>query len=132
MPLDATSLERMVRTKDGLLEAILSRMSKSERLAFNESQIESLKQACAKLRWKDHPVDIRMSIPLLIARYYVVFLAGREQRGAARRRDERERHPFWRWGNVIFVASSVLVLLYAIVFIEVLLVQTLFAYEAPK
>lgn len=132
MPLDATSLERIVRTKNGLFEAILSRMSEAERLAFSESQINTLKGACTRLQWNSHPVDIRLSIPMLFARYYFVLMAGREHRSAARRKEERQHHPLLRWGNIIFAGSCLLVLLYAVVFAEALLVRTMFAYEAPQ
>jgi hypothetical protein len=126
MPLDAASLERLARTEDGLFKAILSRMSEPERLAFDDHHIESLKHACARLRWDAHRVDIRLSIPVLIGRYYLVLLAGPERRNATRRKDERGRHPFWRWGNVVFGACCLLVLLYVIVFTEVMLIRALF------
>ena len=41
----------------------------------------------------NHPVNFRISIPLLVGRYYVTIVAGPERRNAARRRDERRRHP---------------------------------------
>ncbi len=131
MPLDTAGLERLARTEDGLFKAILSRMSEPERLTFGDDQIESLKHACAQIRWDKHPVDIRLSIPVLIARYYLVLLAGPDRRGAARRKDERARHPFWRWGNVVFGACCILILLYVIVFAEAMLIRAVFTDAAP-
>ena len=94
MPLDTAGLERLARTEDGLFKAIFSRMSEPERVAFGDEQIESLKNACGRLHWDKHPVDIRLSVPVLIARYYLVLLAGPERRNAIRRKDERARHHF--------------------------------------
>jgi len=107
-------------------------MSEADRLAFSENQINTLKGACTRLRWNSHTVDIRLSIPMLFARYYFVLMAGREHRSAARRKAERQHHPLLRWGNIIFAASCLLVLLYAVVFAEALLVRAMFAYEAPQ
>jgi hypothetical protein len=132
MPLDTAGLERLARTEDGLFKAIFSRMSEPERMAFGDEQIESLKNACGRLHWDKHPVDIRLSVPVLIARYYLVLLAGPERRNAIRRKDERARHHFWRWGNVVFAACCVLILLYVIVFAEVMLIRALFTDAAPE
>ena len=57
-----------------------------------------------------HPVDIRLSIPLLFGRYYVTLVAGKERRGTGRRVQDRLIHPILSTGNVIvlFVVGSVL------------------------
>lgn len=54
---------------------------------------------------KDHPVNIRISIPLLFARYYFVIVAGKERRGPERRASERLKHPLLTYGNVIFISA---------------------------
>ena len=43
--------------------------------------------------WGQHPINIRMSLPLLFGRYYLTVLAGKEGRRAERRKVERQRHP---------------------------------------
>jgi hypothetical protein len=48
-----------------------------------------------------HPVDIRLTLPLLSGRYYLTVLAGRERRSAERLRAERDRHPLLKTGNVV-------------------------------
>ncbi len=51
-----------------------------------------------------HPVNIRVSIPLLaLGRFYVIFLAGRERRDGERRRQEREIHPLLTFTNMVFL-----------------------------
>ncbi len=51
-----------------------------------------------------HPVNIRVSIPLLaFGRFYMTILAGRERRSGERRRLEREKHPLLTSANMIFL-----------------------------
>ena len=51
----------------------------------------------------DHPVNIRLSIPLPAGRWYVTVLAGRERRDAERRREERQKHSLLTSGNMAFL-----------------------------
>lgn len=50
-----------------------------------------------------HPVDIRLTLPLLSGRYYLTVLAGRERRSAERLRADRARHPLFKFGNVVLI-----------------------------
>ncbi len=52
----------------------------------------------------DHPVNIRLSIPLGFGRYYVTILGGKERRGDERLADERRKHPLLKAGNVVVFA----------------------------
>ncbi len=51
--------------------------------------------------WGRHPVNLRLSIPLLFGRYYVTVVAGKERRAAERLVGERRKHPLLTLGNVI-------------------------------
>ncbi len=52
--------------------------------------------------WRsDHPVNIRLSIPLLSRRYYLTLVAGTERRSAQRMAEERKKHPLAKTGNVL-------------------------------
>ena len=42
--------------------------------------------------WGQHPINIRMTLPLLIGRYYVTLVAGKERRRPARLEAERQKH----------------------------------------
>ena len=53
----------------------------------------------------DHPVNIRLSLPLLFGRYYVTIVAGRERRSHQRRIDERRKHPLVTAGNLVVMAA---------------------------
>ena len=52
-----------------------------------------------------HPLDIRVSIPLLSRRYYLTILSGPERRSEGRLREEREKHPLVTKVNMIFLFS---------------------------
>jgi hypothetical protein len=54
--------------------------------------------------WEQHPVDIRLSLPLIFARYYITIVAGKERRSAARRASERRKHPLNTSGNNLVMA----------------------------
>ena len=51
--------------------------------------------------WARHPVNLRLSIPLLFGRYYVTVVAGKERRHPERRADERRKHPLTTFGNLV-------------------------------
>ena len=54
----------------------------------------------------DHPINLRLSIPLLFKRYYVTIIAGEEHRGSDRLAAERQKHPLVTRGNLIFFALA--------------------------
>ena len=125
MPLDFGQIAPTQGTKNGLFENLLSRMSDEERLSFSQAQIDALRNASASMRWNKHPVDIRLSIPLLFARYYLVLLGGRERRSGERLSEERKRHPVGKLGNVIFIAMLVLAFLYVVIFAEAMILRAI-------
>ncbi len=53
----------------------------------------------------NHPVNIRLSLPLLFARYYVTIVAGKERRSGERLAGERKKHPLMKLGNLVFMAA---------------------------
>ncbi len=71
-------------------------------------ETESSASVASGARWsgRDHPLNIRVSLPLLFGRYYVVVLAGKERRGAERRKEERQKHPLWTAANTIFLFAA--------------------------
>jgi hypothetical protein len=52
----------------------------------------------------DHPLNIRVSIPLGVGRYYITLVAGKERRARARIALDRHQHPLDTPGNVLFLA----------------------------
>jgi hypothetical protein len=49
-----------------------------------------------------HPINVRLSIPLFVNRYYLTIVAGRERRSPERLVAERRKHPLKTLGNVVF------------------------------
>ena len=68
--------------------------------------------AAAEQAWGQHPINIRMSLPLLFGRYYLTVLGGKEGRREARRRAERQQHPLDTVANstVFFLIGFVVAL----------------------
>lgn len=52
----------------------------------------------------DHPVNIRLSMPLGVGRYYLTIVGGKERRAPERLAEERKKHPLLTAGNVIVFA----------------------------
>ncbi len=51
----------------------------------------------------EHPLNIRMSIPLVFGRYYVTIVAGKERRARARLAKDKRQHPLDTPSNVVFL-----------------------------
>ncbi len=54
----------------------------------------------------EHPVNIRLSIPLPFRRCYLTIVGGQERRSPERRRAERAKHPLVTLGNIVFLAAA--------------------------
>ena len=74
--------------------------------SFTELQLKAIEHALGDGRWDDHPVDVRLSIPVLWRQFYLVLLAGPERRSAERRNSESVRKP----GRI--VADMILLVLF--------------------
>ncbi len=93
----------------------MSRIPPEVRSSFTPVQLAALQTA---LKPRHHAVDLRLSLPWLGKRFYLVILAGEEQRSPLRRRLESQLHPLWTPGNltILFGASALLLVsIYVIV-----------------
>jgi len=120
LPLDAAPVEEKATIEENRMQPVFARMSEADRAIFTERHRRVLEKACAEIKWGDHPVNIRLSIPTLLSRYYMVLLAGPERRDAARRAEEKKRHRFGRIGNILFLSLMALLIVYLGVFLETL------------
>ncbi len=75
-----------------------------EELSGNSS-VSSRKAPGGEPWGNDHPVNIRLSIPLLFGRYYVTIVAGKERRSGERLAGERKKHPLMKLGNLAVMAA---------------------------
>ncbi|MEZ5931305.1 MAG: hypothetical protein R3F54_05045 [Alphaproteobacteria bacterium] len=55
--------------------------------------------------WGQHPLNLRVTLPLPFGRWYVTLVAGRERRGKERLVSERKKHPLDTLPNVLFLLS---------------------------
>ena len=62
----------------------------------------------------NHPVNIRLSIPLPFRRFYITIVAGPERRDRERLEAERFRHPLCKLGNIVFLGYSGLIVMLAL------------------
>ncbi|MGI9487188.1 MAG: hypothetical protein ACR2RF_15180 [Geminicoccaceae bacterium] len=66
------------------------------------------KHVYAGREWStNHSLNIRVSIPLGVGRYYVTLVAGKERRARARIALDRRQNPLDTPGNVLFLALIV-------------------------
>ncbi len=65
---------------------------------------------------KDHPVNIRLSIPVFFARYYVTIVAGKERRSRERRPSEYRKHSLLKVGNVLVIVAVQIVCCIALLY----------------
>ena len=64
----------------------------------------------------DHPVNIRLSIPVFFARYYVTIVAGKERRSRERLASEYKKHSLLKVGNVLFIVAVQIVCCVALLY----------------
>lgn len=80
---------------------------------------ELTKSACERPWNSDHPINIRLSLPLFFRRYYVTLVAGQERRNLMRRTEERRKHPLGTTGNILaFIALGTVAGLAALALIQ--------------
>ena len=88
------------------LETLWNRIPEADRDSFTEAQRALLADAARQCRFDTHPVDIRLSLPLLFKRFYFVVLGGPERRDPARRKLEGQRLPLLKFANLLFLAGT--------------------------
>lgn len=96
-------------TKPG---SFLDRIPKEIGKTFTDKQIAAIKTA---LQPAAHSVDIRLSVPFIGGRRYIVLFIGKERRSSERRRFERLRRPLWTLMNVATIALFAIFLLYFLI-----------------
>ncbi len=94
---------------------LLANMPPDVASSFTDSQLSYVEQAIENRPERRHPVDIRLSIPLLGHRFYLVFLFGREIRSPARRQLDRAKRLMWTFGNIVTFALFLLLLIPTVV-----------------
>ncbi len=87
------------------LERQHERLDQETREGLSDNSSASARKAPGGEPWgNDHPVNIRLSIPLFVGRYYVTLVAGKERRSGERLESERKKHPLLKLGNIVVMA----------------------------
>ncbi len=88
------------------LERQHERLEQETREELSDNSSASTHKAPGGEPWgNDHPVNIRLSLPLPFGRYYVTIVAGKERRSGERMASERKKHPLMKLGNLAVMAA---------------------------
>ncbi|MBE7381466.1 MAG: hypothetical protein F6J95_008660 [Leptolyngbya sp. SIO1E4] len=94
-------------SKDSALERFLKRLPEEVADSFTVEQLQAMQSALQTTQWRRHPVDLRLTIPILWKKFYVVLVAGPERRSNQRRMLDRAKNPIWTSTNLLFVVGLV-------------------------
>jgi hypothetical protein len=98
------------KTHDPFFRLFFDRIPAGVADTFTDDQLDAIKLAFGARTRGSHAVDIRLSIPLVVRRVYVVFLAGDERRPEMRRRLERAIRPVWTTANAMVILAFLVLL----------------------
>lgn len=88
---------------DGALEMLLDRIPPEVAETFTPAQRAALWSAVKPVSWRRHPVNIRLSFPIIGGRFFVTVVGGPEKRAGERRSRERRMFPLRTMGNILFL-----------------------------
>ncbi len=94
---------------------LLANMPEDVANSFTELQLTMIEHALEGGRWHAHPLDIRVSVPVLWKRFYLVLLAGPERRSAERRKYDRAKRQLRVVADTVVFALFLLLLIPAVV-----------------
>lgn len=104
--MNQNNLRKNISTNDPFVRKFLERIPPHTSVNFTDTQLAELKRVFQNRIQPQHSVDIRLSIPVLKRRFYLVFLMGKEQR-----RLPRLQTPVGKPANQLLLRLSVLVLI---------------------
>ncbi|HLO77427.1 MAG TPA: hypothetical protein VK196_13305 [Magnetospirillum sp.] len=88
---------------EGGLETLLDRIPAEVAETFTPAQRAALWNAVKPVSWRRHPVNIRLSFPMIGGRFFVTVVGGQEKRANERRFRERRMFPLRTAGNILFL-----------------------------
>lgn len=90
-------------SNEGGLEMLLDRLPPEVVASFTDQQRAALWSAVKPESWRRHPINIRLSLPLVSGRYFITVVGGQEKRSGDRLTRERRMFPLKSIGNVLFL-----------------------------
>lgn len=94
---------------------LLANMPEDAANSFTDTQLAAIERALDGGRQQNHSVNLRLSIPLLWRRFYLVLSAGPEPRAAERRRSEPINRHLKAIANSVVIAVFLVLLIPATV-----------------
>jgi hypothetical protein len=88
---------------DASLEMLFDRIPPEVVESFSPAQRAALWSAVKPVSWRRHPVNIRLSFPIVGGRFFVTVVGGPEKRSLERRARERHMFPLRSLGNILFL-----------------------------
>lgn len=88
---------------DASLDMLLDRIPAEVADTFTPAQRAALWNAVKPVSWRRHPVNIRLSFPIIGGRFFLTVVGGPEKRSAERRQRERRMFPLRTMGNILFL-----------------------------
>lgn len=89
--------------QNSALERFLRRLPDDVSDSFTVEQLQAMQAALQTTQWRKHPVDIRLTIPVLWKKFYFVLIVGPERR--TKRRNSIA--PIWTPANILFTIGLI-------------------------
>ena len=80
-------------------------------------QKEAIHAAADEGQWQSHPVNIRLTVPVIRRRYFLTIVAGEEKRSLERRAHDRHRYPLRTVANVLFFLGAAAIVYVGAIFV---------------
>lgn len=126
-PADEFIREEDLLVSAGAMSDLLTRLPPDVLHSFTAAQRAALWEVGKSSSWRRHPVNIRLSLPLIGSRLFMTVVAGIERRSKERIRRERRLNPLTTIGNILFFLG-VGTLCFAASFVLLVIVRPLIDY----
>ncbi|MEA5577852.1 hypothetical protein [Anabaena sp. UHCC 0451] len=103
--------DKKIQNVNPVFEELFSQVSPEIASTFTKEQIAAIKNGFQRYEWHEHPIEIRISVPIPLLRFYLVLLAGEERRSKQRLQYEKSLYPVWTFGNILFLAFLFFIIL---------------------
>jgi hypothetical protein len=77
--------------EDPSLQNLLANVPERVKKTFSEEQLSYLRNSIVNRQWRNHPVDLRGTLPWFKYRYYYVIIAGKNKRELSRAEQKASR-----------------------------------------
>ena len=105
-------------SRDAYTHAVIQRINPEIRASLTPAQLSAIEAAIeGGHQRKEHPIDVRLGMPLFFVRYYFVFLVGRDRRLGTQRAEAKRQHDISISGILLFLIVGLSPIILLIIFI---------------